>query len=76
MTHLNFLKVPNDPSLVRLQSPSRVVQSAGGGGGIAFKLNGGMDAAAMADMTRTTSGESGRVKMDGTTKYLRIYQIV
>ena len=48
--------MPNDRSLSRLQSPSRVVQAAGGGG-IAFKLNGGMEAAAMADMTRRTSGE-------------------
>ena len=56
---LNCLrKVPNDRSLSRLQSPSRVVQAAGGGGGgIAFKLNGGMEAAAMAEMTRSTSGE-------------------
>merc|ERR1719229_1737878 len=51
------MKVPNDRSLSRLQSPNRVVQAAGGGGGIAFKLNGGLEAAAMADMTRSTSGE-------------------
>ena len=34
-----------------------MVQSSGGGG-IAFKLNGGMDGGGMAEVARTTSGEN------------------
>ena len=57
-----MIKGTNDRSLSRLQSPARMVQSSGGGG-IAFKLNGGMDGGAMADMARTTSGENDEGKL-------------
>ena len=38
-----------------------MVQSSGGGG-IAFKLNGGMDGGGMAEVARTTSGENDELK--------------
>ena len=54
-------KGTNNRSLNRLQSPARMVQSSGGGG-IAFKLNGGMDGGGMAEVARTTSGENDEGK--------------